>query len=80
MTSTSVVMISRSCIPTLDFSAALLFDPGEFILFKLMGKLQTEGAPETAAAIASESVACVEIIKKVRAASRTWSLCESAAF
>ena len=35
-----------------------------------MGKLQTEGALETVTAIASESVACVEIIKKVRAASR----------
>jgi hypothetical protein len=42
-----------------------------------MGKLRTEGALETVAAIASESVARVEIIKKVRAASRTWSLCES---
>jgi hypothetical protein len=40
-------------------------------MFKLIGKFRTEGAPETAAAIASESVARVEIIKKVRAASRT---------
>jgi hypothetical protein len=44
MTSTFVVMISRSCIPTLDLSAALSFDPGEFIMFKLMVKLRTEGA------------------------------------
>ena len=28
-------------------------------MFKLMGKLRTESAPETAAAIASESFACV---------------------
>jgi hypothetical protein len=41
-------MISRSCIPTLDLSAPLSFDPGEFIMFKVMGKLRTEGAPEMA--------------------------------
>jgi hypothetical protein len=39
-------MISRSCIPTLDLSALLSFDPDEFIMFKLMGKLRTESAPE----------------------------------
>jgi hypothetical protein len=31
-----------------------LFDSGEFITFKLTGKLPTQGAPETAAGMASE--------------------------
>ena len=50
MTSTSVVMTSRSCIPTPDLWPLFLFDSGEFIMFKFMGKLRTQDAPVTAAA------------------------------
>jgi hypothetical protein len=37
ISSSASLMSSRSCIPTLDLSAPLSFDPGEFIMFKVMG-------------------------------------------
>ena len=43
MTSTPLVIISRSCIPTPRF-LPLFFDSGEFIMFNLMGKLRTQEA------------------------------------
>ena len=43
MTSTSLVIISRSCIPPPRF-LPLFFDSGEFIMFNLIGKLRNQQA------------------------------------
>ena len=65
MTSTSLVMISRSCIPTPRFLPPFFFDSGEFIMFNLMEKLPTQGALQSR--LSSHSPAPTRVLHTVDA-------------